>query len=369
MYDFMYEWMENEDSFCVFDDMGEPILEALEFLQSERNRKDSLNSQEGKAVALRFWFEFLNQEGVHCFNAENKHIPLFRDWLKTPPKYRDIYKRGMHQEEHISSSTWMQYQARVAMFYERYVLLKNPECKINWKEEASRIGQNKKNTHEYRFKERIKIIAPDTRSIEPEIFKKIRAQATNKRNALIFDLLYVSGIRRGELLNVDCRQFDNIDRTKSYFKMIIHDSFGERKDNQTKTGGRSVYIPSSVAEKIASYVLHDRVVGQCDHHIIFTANRDVQSTKAGDPLTGKYISKLFKDAAIKAGYPKYTIHDCRHSMITNTLSMGADLKTVMDQAGHKSFNTTMNYRSRQKEVPFFINEYCGNISNAIKEYQ
>lgn len=360
MYDFMYEWIEEENSFCVFDDMGEPILETLEFLKSETNQED-------KAIALKFWFEFLDQEGIHYSNVDSTYIPLFRDWLKTPPEYRDMYRRAIQLESHIASSTWTQYQSRVALFYERNVLLKYPECKIKWKKNTSEKNLNKRHVDEYIFKEKIKLIAPDTRAIEPKIFKEIRAQTTNERNALILDLVYVSGLRRGELLNVDCRQFSTVDRTKPSFKMVIHDSFETRKDNQTKTGGRVVYIPSSIAEKIGAYILHDRVMNKNVHYKIFTAIRDTKDTKAGDALTGKYISKIFKTAAIKAGYDKYTIHDCRHSMITNALSGGVDFKSVMDQAGHKSPNTTMAYRSKQNPASIEIEDYSKTIADSIRD--
>lgn len=369
MNDFMYDWIEDENSYCVFDDMGEPILDTLEFLQSESNSGAELNTQEGKAVALKLWFEFLDQEGMHYSNVDNKYIPLFRDWLKTPLEHRDMYKRIMKQQEHISSSTWMQYQARVAMFYERYVSLKYPDCKINWKIKISESDWKKKHTHEYMFKEKIKLIAPDSRAIEPEIFKEIRAQTTNKRDALILDFMYVSGLRRGELLSVDCRQFEVVNRRVPSFGIVIHDSFEERQDGQTKSGGRRVFIPSTIAEQVGSYILHDRVVNKNEHYKIFTAISDVKKTKAGDPLTGRYISGIFKNAAVKAGYFKFSIHDCRHSMVTNALSTGNDLKTVMDQAGHTNPNTTMRYRSKHSKIPLSIDAYCSAIADSISSSQ
>lgn len=56
MDNFTYDRMEEEDSCCIFDGYDDPIMEVLEFLQSERDRKISLNDQENKAVALMHWF-------------------------------------------------------------------------------------------------------------------------------------------------------------------------------------------------------------------------------------------------------------------------------------------------------------------------
>lgn len=375
MSDFMYEWIEQENSYCVFDDMGEPILETLEFLQSERNNGAQENTLIAKAVALKLWFEFLDQEGIHYSNVDNKHIPLFRDWLKTPPEHRDIYKMVMGQNEIIEPSTWMQYQGRIATFYERYVLMKYPECKITWKVKTSERNWKSQQVHEFMFKDKLKKIAPDTKSFSPEVFKEIRAQVANKRNALVLDLVYVSGIRRGELQNIDCRQFDLVDRSKADFMITIHDSFDVRADKQTKTGGRCIYITSEMAERIGSYILHDRVTNKNEHYAIFTAFSDTKHknksgettwTKAGDPLSGVYISKIFKEAAKKAGYPEHSIHDSRHSAVTNLLSRDNDLKAVMDQMGHKDPNTTNQYRSKHNSKSSNMSKSLSDIENEIR---
>jgi len=366
MCEFMYEWIEKEESFCVFDGECEPILETLEYLKYEKDNGAKLNTQENKAVSLRLWFEFLSQEGLSYLDVENKHIPQFRDWLKTEPSSRDIYQRAMMQKEHIISSTWMQYQSRIAKFYDYFSNVKGLKFKIKWKDNIGKVNYYIKQQNDYMFKEKNDIKSPDSRSIEPKVFVKIREQTTNKRDALILDLVYVSGLRRGELSNVDYRQFKQIDRKKSVFGMHIHDSFDLRKDNQTKTGGRCVFIPSSIAERISSYILHDRLTGNMEHFSIFTCIKNVNKAKVGDPLKGSTFSAIFKRAAKRAGYEKYTIHDCRHSMVTNSLSSGVGTKDVMDQAGHKNFSTTMKYRSKNKKVSPLIDEYCHIIMQAIK---
>lgn len=366
---FEYHWLENEETYCIFDDDGNPIIESLEFLESEKRRGLSQNDQENKAIALMHWFEFLEQEegGIHFANAKTKHIPLFINWLKTNPEYQDMYKKILRQDQFLKSSSVMQYISRVSIFYDRYVYLHYANCTIVWKEELSNFNHKNKKKIQHKFKEKVVNFHPDANAIPPEHFKKIRAQAKNLRDSLIFDLVYISGLRRGELASIDKEQFDVVDRTLPSFKMILHDSFEIRADNQTKTGSRKIYIPSSLAERIGGYITHHRCENKNKHQQIFTAIANRRNTKIGDPLTGKYISKLFKNAAVAAGYPQYSIHSCRHSMITNSLSLGVDIKTVMDQSGHKSLKTLMGYRSKHTEPNQNIDEYCAFMESIIKD--
>jgi integrase len=355
MSDYSYQWIESDKTYCVFDEMEEPIIEVYDYLKAMSTTR---NDQQNHAVALKHWFEFLDSalKGLHFSRAETSHIQDFIDWLKTPPHLRDMYKRLLQVEEHTIASTRNQYIEKVALFYERYVMPRFPECDIAFKKENPHKNAKGKQQRIMTHRERQEEAQPDTRSIPPRVFKEIKAGATESektafRNAVLLDLIYIAGLRRGEAVNIDIRQFEYVDRSKPRFKMTIHFSSHERLDNQTKTGGREIYIPSKLAERIGSYIEHYRVRPLEEHYTLFTANEDVEvnGCKAGDPLSGRAISAIFKNATIKAGYLNYSIHDCRHSMVTNANSMGVPLKEVMEQAGHKDPNTTMKYRSRHVE--------------------
>lgn len=367
MSEYAIEWIEEEKRYCIFDDTDMPITDANKFLKEIKDK--SRNDQENKAVALMLWFEFLDQalDNLHFSRVETKHIPLFRDWLKTPPQNRSMFRRLINVTPHITSGTWMQYQSRVATFYEKYVLVHYPECKISWKTKTEysdgSVGEK------YTFREKPNKTDPRSKAIPPKAFKEIRNEVTNERDALLLDFMYISGFRRGEVWNVDIRQFEYIDRSLPLFEMKIYQSTGESKDNETKTGSRSVYIPSSLAERIGGYITNERIENKNKHNHIFTAEKDVPrwGVKAGDPISGSTISAIFKRAAKAAGFGDKTVHDCRHSMITNALSLGSALKETMDQVGHKSPETTMLYRSRFKEASKQLASVYTDILSEIQD--
>ncbi len=354
---FTYEKVEEYEGYVVFDDSYEPILETFDYIKT----LGSLNTKKNAAVTLSQWFTFLYQKGIEFNEVETKHIPEFNIWLKTPPEHRGI-RKVLNTEEHTIASTRMKYQSRVAHFYEQYVKPKYPECKINFKEKTSGSAYDQERLI---FREKPTFIEPIVKAISVETFLTIKECCTNERDKLILELVYKSGIRRGELFNIHIDQFDHISRGSEHpaFAMYIHDSYSPNENKQTKTGSREVLISTGLAEKIKGYIrntVDGRVVNKNKHYEIFTAMQTIGGTKKGDPLSGAYIWKIFKNAATKAGFPQYTIHDCRHSYVTNMFSQKVNIKDTMDQTGHKNPETLFKYRSKLDEYPI-------EVLQAIKE--
>lgn len=385
---FSYQWIREKQSYCIFDSMDEPVMESLEYLSSLSGL--SKNTQEGHAVALMTWLEFLSnayklatvskthpyKTEIHFANAETKHIVDFQRWLRTNPDDRDKWDRTLNMKEHTTASTRNQYIDKISLFYKRYVKSRYSTSHITFTHENSYNPKQYDPKYQKELlthKEKEKRDSPDTRSIPPEIFKEIKACAmgnygsanrpsTSIRNSLILDLAYIVGTRRGEITNIDIRQFKDIDRSQTSFLMVIHDSDHSRQDNKTKTGSREVFIPTALAVKIAVYIEQHRIRPKKENNILFT---QVLGKNVGSPLNGKGISRLFKKAAIKAGYPQYSIHDCRHSATTNASSLGIKQVEIMDMLGHKDPKTTEGYRSRHA-VSKDIDNYLSSIYSLMQ---
>ncbi|MBA1419979.1 MAG: site-specific integrase [Epsilonproteobacteria bacterium] len=347
---FTYQKSEKYNGYIVYDNTLEPIIETLDYTST----LDTWNSKKNAVIALTLWFEFLEQKRLDFQDAETEHIPEFRTWLKTPPEYRRRQNiKIMHKEPHITNETWMQYQSRVSKFYEQYVYPKFPNCNITFKKSVPYSPYD--NSETFIFKSNVKIVSPLTKAIPVDTILKIIACCTNERDKLLIEFFYKSGIRRGELFNIDKEQFKHVPRGPSHpaFTMYIHDSFSPDEDKQTKTGGREVSISTSLAERISGYIdntIDGRLTNKNEHHEIFTALKTVGKTKKGDPLKGGTIYNIFKKAAKKAGFPRYTIHDCRHSFVTNMFSKKVGIKDAMDQTGHKNTKTLFGYRSKSDNV-------------------
>ncbi len=66
--------------------------------------------------------------------------------------------------------------------------------------------------------------------------------------------------------------------------------------------------------------------------------------KEENRLTPRSIERMIKKYSVKAGIPLFTTpHTLRHSMATDLLEQGVDLRTIQEFLGHKNIVTTQIY--------------------------
>ena len=137
------------------------------------------------------------------------------------------------------------------------------------------------------------------------------------RDALILEMLYSTGIRVSELVNIKIKDIDFNAR-----KILV---FGKGRKE------RIVFYGSNCADLLEKYL-------QKQHeNYLFT------NTK-GNRLNERTVRQIVSDTALKAHINvKVTPHTLRHTYATHLLNGGADLKSVGDLLGHESLSTTGIY--------------------------
>ena len=147
------------------------------------------------------------------------------------------------------------------------------------------------------------------------------------RNRAILEVLYASGLRVTELVNL---------KISAYFPdMGLLRVIG--KNNKE----RIVPIGDSAIKFVDMYIENDRrqlkKVDDASSDIIFLNRR-------GKQLTRVMIFMIVKETATLAGIDKkVSPHTFRHSFATHLVEGGADLKAVQDMLGHESITTTEIY--------------------------
>ncbi len=145
------------------------------------------------------------------------------------------------------------------------------------------------------------------------------------RDAAMITLLYATGLRVSELVNLD-----------------IHALNVEEQLVRVKgKGGKERLVPVAPAalELVSRYMTTARA--EFDKHGNTSA---IFLTRLGRPFTRAGFWKMLKQHAAAAGLPNtVSPHTLRHSFATHLLHGGADLRAIQEMLGHSSLSVTETY--------------------------
>ena len=161
-----------------------------------------------------------------------------------------------------------------------------------------------------------------------------------KRDRCIVEVLYDTGVRVSELVNIKIKDIDFSEKTISIFGK-------GRKE-------RIVYFGDYLYDVLNDYINNCRNIllsnKSCEYLIL--NSRGSQITTRG---VEKIIDKVVKDASLKH---KISPHVLRHTFATHMLNGGSDIKTIQQLLGHESLSTTGIYTHISNDV--LRSEYLKN---------
>jgi integrase/recombinase XerD len=151
------------------------------------------------------------------------------------------------------------------------------------------------------------------------------SKSESHRNRAIIEILYGSGLRVSELVNL---RLSNMYIQEGYMRII-------------GKGNKQRLVPlSPVAIQWFSYWLEDRNNLDIKPEAIDIAFLN----RRGKQLTRAMIFTIIKSLAREAGIHKtISPHTLRHSFATHLLQNGADLRIIQQLLGHESISTTEIY--------------------------
>ncbi|MEI7668000.1 MAG: tyrosine-type recombinase/integrase, partial [Erysipelotrichaceae bacterium] len=150
-------------------------------------------------------------------------------------------------------------------------------------------------------------------------------QAEGLRNRAMFELMYASGLRVSETINLTLNQID--------FEQRILRFIGKGSKD------RMVPFYSDAGDLVRQYITNARpeLMKGLNHYYVFVNHN-------GGKLSARGLEFILSSACIKAGLQKSVHpHMLRHSFATHLLDNGADLRLVQELLGHKNLSTTQIY--------------------------
>lgn len=164
---------------------------------------------------------------------------------------------------------------------------------------------------------------------------------------VMFEILFWTGIREGELLALSMADFDMERRllyiTKTYNRMDGEDVITTPK---TENSVRTINIPTFLTKEVGAYA--SQRYGLPESERLF-------------PMVARTLQKRLKKYQEKAGVKQIRVHDLRHSHVAYLINQGVGMLVIKERLGHKDIKMTMNiyghlYPSEQIKVANLLDD-------------
>ncbi|MBR3660503.1 MAG: tyrosine recombinase [Bacilli bacterium] len=265
----------------------------LEYLKYNKNYSDkTITNYE---LDLNDYFDYLKKEGLNYKDVE------YEDLMGLFDHFDSLKLSGKSIRRHISS---------LKGFY-KYLNSKN----ITLNNPFNYVTLPKKESKLPRYLSYDELL---------EIFHNLEIKTNyDLRNRLILELMYATGVRVSELVNIKVS-----DITMSNQSIRV---FGKGSKE------RIVYFNNVCLKVLKDYLkIYKEINKKNTDYLILNQN--------GDQITTAGISYILNQVIKKISFNKHiTPHMLRHSFATHLLNNGCDLLTVQELLGHASISTTGIY--------------------------
>lgn len=276
------------------------ILEYEDYLRLEKRYSEKTIASYSSDIHKFYNFAF--DKGVNPFKVNNSFIRTFLSY----ERLNDISKKTIKRELSALRSFYGFLEANGVVKYNPFLAITSPKPEIKYPKVLYEDEVNKL------------LLANSERTDE-----------LKDRDQAILELLYASGVRVSELVNLDLADVD--------FSNRIIKVFGK--------GSKERLVPFSETAKTAmnKYIkgLRAELLLQSEEEELPTV---IFLNSKGKKLTSRGLEYILKQVEMKTGvFLDLHPHMLRHTFATHLLEHGADLRTIQTMLGHASISTTQVY--------------------------
>ena len=267
----------------------------------------------------------------------NENLENYRNYLKYERAYSDntvgAYMNDLNKYEEFLKKDILESDTEDLERYLKYI--KNLESTTV----AHKITSIK-SYFNYNIKRGIVSVNPADKVSRPKLTKHLPEYLTEEevgklldvevkspydyRNKTILELLYSSGIRISELVNIKTPNYDSEE-------CLIRIMGKGSKERIVPLGDYAINIMNDYMNN------YRPLINKKHTDYVFVNNR-------GDKISRQFIFKVIKKEALKKGIKKdFSPHTLRHTFATHLLKNGADLRIIQELLGHENISTTQIY--------------------------
>lgn len=347
-----------KERYLLVDDKFNIQEEALFFTNWLEANGYSPNTIEGYLRDLKAYFNFLEYKGLELREIKPLHIVSFLDYLKGHKDKDVIYISEENKQR--SSATVNRMLATVSTFYrclEAAVMTeKSPFVYLDgvrpvgiYKSFLSYTQNGRKTNKKFVKAKGYKNFSAER--LFPSEVKQFVEGITSFRNKLMFNILYETGMRIGELLGLQIDDYSEINSSESFGYIYVVDRDSDDTDRRQKTGSRTIPVTMDLLYKIDEHVTEHRPYIE-GSNLIFVAEK---GKNKGLKLTRNGVEDIFMKCTIKTGI-KCHPHLLRHTHLTELAEAGFDELFMQMRAGHSNATSTAKYKhpSLQSQTQAFM---------------
>jgi integrase len=176
----------------------------------------------------------------------------------------------------------------------------------------------------------------------PDELARFLESIEGNRNAAMFRLLALTGMRRGELVALRWSDLDLARRTMTVNQAVtVVDGVEVVSAPKTRRSRRVVDLDPVTVEALQRHRSRQREQ-QLALGVTATASDRVFTGDLGEPLRPNSVGQAFRRLVRLADVPSIRLHDLRHTHASHLLRAGVNVKVVSERLGHASVSFTLD---------------------------
>lgn len=189
----------------------------------------------------------------------------------------------------------------------------------------------------------------EMKTLDIQDIRKFLEAAKASRYYTAFFLELYTGLRRGELLGL---RWKDVDMKKGRIKVVQQlvkegNNHVIRELKTESSQNRVISIPdevmSVIKEQKAKQEIELKAMGKNDIQVAeYNKTGLIFTTEDGKYVQPRCFDRYFKAILKAAGLQDIRFHDLRHTFALISLQAGADIKTLQNDLGHESIETTLD---------------------------